>query len=316
MTRISSKHTLLIILAALLVALASTFYGGCASRRSIGTMSAQELLKEGIKKYEKKKHLLAQELFQTCVYNYPGESIVDTAQYYLALAYFGNKEYEVAQVEFNRLVLNYPASAYFEQAIFMRAVSSFEATPRHFGLDQAELETAIRQLEDFIIDYPESDAVGDAQSYLQTANDRLAHKTFQSASVYHRMRAYKAAKIYYQAVIDDYTDSKYASDALFKKADIEFQLGNMTEARQQFEAFGQVYPNHRWVPKASEMAEKSAFKGAENLFDSGQMSDAKTELGKFLNDFPESRFLKKAQKYLAKIGQIPPEPVESNDAGS
>ena len=99
---------------------------GCGGSKSLANMNAHQLFELGKKEYDKKKYLKAIELFQTVVYDYPGESIVDTAQYFLALSYFGNKEYELSAVEFNRLIVNYPSSAYFEHAIFMKAVSAFE----------------------------------------------------------------------------------------------------------------------------------------------------------------------------------------------
>lgn len=174
----------------------------CGGSVSLATLSATELFELGKEKYEGKKYIKAVEIFQAIVYNYRGESIVDTAQYYLALSYFGAKEYELAQVEFTRLVLNYPSSVYFAHAIFMKAVSFFEATPSHYGLDQADLVTAIKQFEDFIIDYPESELIPDTQKYLLVARTRMAKKFYASGIVYSRMRAYRAASIYFQKVVD------------------------------------------------------------------------------------------------------------------
>ena len=97
---------------------AMVFTIGCGSRPTLANLSAHELFDKGKEEYSQKHYLRAIEYFQAVVYNYPGESVVDTAQYYLALSYFGDKEYELAQVEFNRLVVNYPASVYFEHSIF------------------------------------------------------------------------------------------------------------------------------------------------------------------------------------------------------
>ena len=102
---------------------------GCGKRPAVANLTAHELFERGKEEYNDNDYLNALEYFQAIVYNYPGESIVDTAQYYLGLSYYGAKQYELAQVEFNRLILNYPSSVYFEHSVFMKAVSFFEGNP-------------------------------------------------------------------------------------------------------------------------------------------------------------------------------------------
>jgi len=289
---------------------------GCAGQRAMSSMSASELLEEGMNRYAKKRWLSAIEHFQACVYNFPGEPLVDTAQHYLALAYFGNREYEVAQVEFNRLVLNYPASDFFEEAIFMRAVSFFRGTPKHHGLDQTELQQAIRSFEEFIIDFPEAAVIDSAHHYLDLARTRLARKTYESGVVYERMNAFNAAKVYFQKVIDEYTNSEFASKALFFMARIELRQHNYAEAHKQFKSFGAVYPRHEWLDKATNLAEKAAFKQGEASFRRGNSEEAKEELDAYIQAYPDGKYTAKAGKYLNEIATLPPKTGGDEDAGS
>ncbi len=267
-------------------------------------MSAQELLQRGKQAHEKKKYFKAIKLFETVVYNYPGASIVDTAQYYLALSYFGNDEYEVAGVEFNRLILNYPSSVYFEHAVFMKAVCAFESTPKHYGLDQTELQNAIKQFEDFLIDFPESQLREDASAYLLTARTRMAKKSYENGVVYNRVRAFEAAKIYFQKVIDDYTDTEFAPKASFQYAEIEFKLGRFDQARRKFEDFRTVFPQHKWVHKASRRIIEAAFKSGEAAFKKEDYALAERKLQAFQENYPNNGWTKKADKYLKKIQEI------------
>ncbi len=275
----------------------------CAGPRALSTMTAQELFEEGMKKYEGHKYIRAIEIFQTCVYNYPGDDIVDSAQYYLALSYFGNKEYEVAQVEFNRLVLNYPSSVYFEQAVFMRAVSFFESTPGHYGLDQSELATAIRQFEDFIIDFPESEVVPDARKYLLAARTRLAHKYYDAGIVYSRIRAWESAQIYFQKVIDDFTDTEFAPLASFEYAWMDYKRKRYAEARKGFHDFQIVFPEHEKVAKARENEIKAAFMQGEVAYDKGDYAKASEILAEFKQTYPDHKLNGKVDKYLRKIAE-------------
>ncbi len=289
---------------------------GCGGAPSFNNMTKDELFAYGKERLDRKKHLSAINAFQTLVYTYPGESIVDTAQYYLALSYFGNHDYDLAAAEFNRLVVNYPTSPFAKQSQFMKAVSAFESTPKHFGLDQTEVELAIKQLEEFIIDNPESELVPDANKYLAAAQGRLAKKYYMSGVTYTRMGASKAAKVYYQKVIDDYTSSEFAPLANYEMAREEMRLREYDEARRRFENFVTVFPTHSLVPEAREQIAEAAFKSAELAFDKKNYSVANDKFTAFKNEFPNDKRLKKADEYLAKIAAVPAPPAPQANAQS
>ncbi len=287
---------------------------GCGGSKSLVTRSGHEQFEMGKREYDREKYYKAIELFQAVVYNHPGESVVDTAQYYLGLSYFGNEEYELAGVEFNRLIVNYPSSAYFEHAVFMKAVSFFESTPRHYGLDQTDLQEAIKQFEDFIIDFPESELIGDVREYLLRAKSRMARKYYESGIVYSRLRAYEAAKIYFQKVIDDYTDTDYGSRASYKYAEMEFRLKQFDEARKKFEDFRTVFPEHDWYEKAARRIIEAAFRSGEAAFRKGDYTLAQQKLEAFQTEFPDNGWTKKVQKYLDKIDRLTRQASQSNEA--
>ncbi len=289
---------------------------GCGGSKSLGTRTAQQLFEMGKEKYDKKKYFKAVELFQSVVYNYPGESIVDTAQYYLGLSYFGNEEYELAATEFNRLITNYPSSAYFQHAIFMKAVSFYQSTPRHYGLDQTELQDAIKQFEDFIIDFPESELMPDVRKYLLVARSRMARKYYESGIVYSRMRAFESAKIYFQKVIDDYTDTDYGSKASYQYAEMEFKLGRFDQARKKFQDFRTVFPKHEWSDKAAFRVIEAAFRSGEAAFKNKDYTVAQQKLQAFQADYPNNGWTKKAEKYLDKIDQITRQASQTDETDS
>ncbi|MBN1211060.1 MAG: outer membrane protein assembly factor BamD [candidate division Zixibacteria bacterium] len=259
----------------------------CGGKKSLSYESARELFNKGIDFYEREKYVNAIEAFQLIVYNHPGESIVDTAQYYLALSYFGNGEYQLARVEFNRLIINYPSSAYAVNAQFMQAVCFYEGTPTHFGLDQSDLGEAIKQFEDFIIDHPESELVNDAKKYLLSARTRMARKYYESGIVYVRINAFTAAKKYFQIVVDDYTDTEYAPWATYYIAESELNLGNYDEAARQLDNFILVFPEHEWVDKAIEKNAEAVFKSGEKAFEEGEYSLAREKFDSYIKKFPE-----------------------------
>jgi outer membrane protein assembly factor BamD (BamD/ComL family) len=219
----------------------------------------------------------------------------------------------VAGVEFNRLIMNYPSSVYFAHAIFMKAVCAFESTPKHYGLDQTDLVSAIKQFEDFLIDFPESQLHEDARAYLLIARTRMAKKTYETGIVYSRKRALEAAKIYFQKVIDDYTDTEFAPKASFLYAESEFRLSHYDQARQKFEDFTIVFPRHEWADKASQRIIEAAFKSGEAAFKKGDYALAEQKFQTFQADYPNNGWTKKANKYLEKISEITKSGSQAND---
>ena len=289
---------------------------GCGGKASLSKMTPSELYDEGMSKYNDGKYLRSVELFQALIYNYPGETVVDTAQYYLGMSYFNNNEQELAAVEFNRLAVNYPSSAFFEDALFMKAVSYYKGTPSHYGLDQVGLEKAIQQFEDFIIDFPESHRLNDAREALLSAKARLARKYYESATVYRRIGAYRSAKIYLQKVIDEYTDTKYGPMATFEFAYMDYKMKSYDDARRGFENFVAVFPEHELAAEATVKIVEAAFKAAEADFKAGRFSLAREKLEEFKHKFPNNDKIDKVDEYLKDISEKLENQIQVTDADS
>lgn len=274
---------------------------GCGKGPQPATLGAAERFAQGMTAYEKKKYLQAIEHFQAVLYNYPGNAVIDTAQYYLALAYFGNDEYELAGVEFNRLLTNHPSSPFVSHAQYMKAVCAYEAAPKNPGLDQTEVTDAIRQLQDFIEDRPESEFVDDARQLLRQANTRLAKKYFKAGVVYTRINAPKSARIYYQKVVDDYTDSDYAPLAIYAIAESDFALRNYDSARVKFEGFIAAFPAHELAAKARESAARSWLKSGEQSLVKGDSLKARQSFEQLIKLYPDDKHAIKAGKLLPAL---------------
>jgi len=290
---------------------------GCGGGTNLARLNGRELYELGMSKYENGKYLDAIAAFQATIFNYPGESHVDTAQYYLALSYFGNKDYVLAQVEFNRLLVNYPASVFAPQAQLMKAVCFFKGTPTHYGLDQTDLETAVTQFQDFLIDYPESDAVPEATGYLNEARTRLAHKYYENGIVYVRLRDFRAARVYLQKVIDDYTDTEYAADATYQLAECYYQEKKWDEAHERFADFKTIWPNHVLAASAAERSCAAAYRGGVEAFEAGDLELARNRFERYRTVCGhDQETLGKVNEYLQQIGNIPVVEVDSTHAGS
>ncbi len=290
---------------------------GCGGGPKLANLGSRELFQLGMNKYAKGKYLGAIEALQMAIFNYPGETQVDTAQYYLALSYYGNHDYVLGQVEFNRLLTNYPASAFAPNAQLMKAVCFFKGTPKHYALDQTDLVTAITQFEDFLQDHPESEAVPEAKQYLKDAQSRMARKYYESGIVYIRVRDFNAARTYFQKVVDEYTNTEYASDATYQIAETYYQQKNWDKAEEQFSNFGVVWPQHKWTAQAAKQASEASYKGGMAALKAGDTALARKRLERFvLICGPDNGKLKKVNATLQQIGNTPVVETDTTHAGS
>jgi len=205
-------------------------------------MTAHEQFETAKEEYDKGKYYKSINSFQRVIFNYPGATVVDTAQYYLAMSYYNNEEYELASVEFMRLVRSYPQSEYADEAQFMIGMSYFENAPGHYALTQEELKRAIAALEDFVIDNPDSPLIEDAKEKILEGRTRLARKEYENGIFYKNIYAYESSLIYFQLVIDDYTDTEYASEALYRIGEIKFRQKKYDEALDKFSKYLSLYP--------------------------------------------------------------------------
>lgn len=250
-----SKH-LVIILGLLALAL----FVNCGSARKNLASTAEEQFKMAKREYDKGKYYNSIDSFQRVVFNFPGATVVDTAQYYLAMSYFGNKEYELAAVEFNRLITNYPQSEFVDDAQYMVGVSYMKNSPHHHSLDQEDLKRAIVSMQDFMIDNPDSPLTPEAKASILEARTVLAEKEYDNGMTYFKMYSYEAARIYFQAVIDDYTDTEYAARALFKLAESFYKEKKYEESKAKFDSFIEIYPDNKLIDKAKKFLSKIADK--------------------------------------------------------
>ncbi|MEW6013992.1 MAG: outer membrane protein assembly factor BamD [Candidatus Zixiibacteriota bacterium] len=225
---------------------------GCGSPGIKTADNAQEQFQLAKREFDKKHYLKAIEGFQKVIFNFPGATVVDTAQYYLAQSYFQNEDYALAAVEFNRLISNYPKSDFVDDAQYMAGVCYFKSTPGHYALDQEDLKKAISAMEDFIVDNPDSPLLESAREVILKAQTRLAHKEYENGMLYWKMSDLVAAEIYFQLVVDEYTSTPYGSLALFKLGEVNYRLQRLATALEKFNSFLSIYPTHELVPEAKE----------------------------------------------------------------
>lgn len=229
------KYSFLFILSGLILY-------GCSSSLDTVNLSAEEKLSYAKNLYDEEDYEVALNEFQAIVLQYPGNAVVDDAQYYLGMARFQRGEYVLGAYEFSRLVKNMPASEFVPDAQFMLAECYYQLSP-HFSLDQKYTSKAIEEFQAFIDFFPSSEKVPEAERKIDELNEKLAHKEFENARIYEKLDYYKAALDYYTNVIETYHDTKYAPMALYNKIKLLIARERNSEALSEISKFIKRYPD-------------------------------------------------------------------------
>jgi outer membrane protein assembly factor BamD len=231
------------------------FFAGCSSSVDTTNMTGQNRLSYAIKLYNDEDYLEAINELQAILLQYPGSSISDDAQFYLAKTRFARGEYIMAAFEFSKLIKNMPASEFVPESQYMLAECYYELSP-NYNLDQKFTKKAIQEFQAFIDFFPTNDRVPEAEKKINELNNKLAEKTYSIAYIYEKMDYMKAALIYYEDVIETYHDTPYAPLAMYNKINVLIDKNRNDEALGEIDKFIERYPEDKNIDNVKKIQTK------------------------------------------------------------
>ncbi|MCX5704852.1 MAG: outer membrane protein assembly factor BamD [Candidatus Omnitrophica bacterium] len=152
------------------------------------------------------------EIFTKVVENSTYGPIAPKAQYKLGLVLKGLVRFDEAEEAFNKVVTNYPESEWVEPAKFQIA-SCRAALSRGPDYDSGAANEAKQKFEDFLKDHPDAVLSREAEENIDKLKEKEAASSYNIAVFYEKQKAYPAARIYYNAVIEKYPESPWAKKA-------------------------------------------------------------------------------------------------------
>ena len=227
-------------------------FWGCGSSNELVDLPPEERLKAGILLFEDEDFEDAAIEFEAIILQYPGNAIVDDAQYYLGRCKYERGEYILAAYEFSKLIKNMPASEFVADAQFMLAESYYELSP-NYTLDQKYTKKAIEEYQAFVDFFPLSDKVSIAETKINELNDKLARKEYTIAVIYEKMEYYNAAIKYFDGVVETYHDTQYAPLSLYRKIKLLMDREREDEALGEMKKFIRLYPQDENFKEVEEL---------------------------------------------------------------
>lgn len=152
------------------------------------------------------------EIFIKVVENSTYGPLAPKAQYKLGLVLKELLRYYEAEEAFNKVVSSYPNSEWVAAAKFQIA-SCRQAVSRGYAYDQGATEEAKQKFEEFVQEHPEAKLSREAEGNIKQLRDKEAEASFSIAMFYEKQKVYESAKIYYNEVINNYSDTAWAEKA-------------------------------------------------------------------------------------------------------
>jgi outer membrane protein assembly factor BamD len=216
----------------------------CAGKKPPVLLSAQDGFTEARDFYNAGKWDQARLAFERVVFNHPGSSLVDSAQFLMGMCYFNLEDPILAAAEFRRVRTQYPTSPLVDDADIMRCQSLLLSSPAHTGLDQEQTRDAVNELKIFKDNHPFSEYVPTADSLLELAYGRLSNKDLKTGVLYQKLGRYDAARIYLQELIDRYPESPLVPEALYYLGEGQRRQDSLTSAIEYYEKLIYTFPDH------------------------------------------------------------------------
>jgi outer membrane protein assembly factor BamD len=214
----TAVHRVIRVAAAVLLVTGSAFiFSACSASKGEEVLTAEGQYAKALAEFNEENYLDAIEAFKTITVQYQGSGIADAAQFYIGEARFNRSEYILAAAEYDMLIRSMPSSQYVSRARYKRALSYYMMSPKS-QLDQKYTRLAIDDFQTFLEYAPTDTLAKEAEAKVAELTNKLAEKIFESGKLYYRREYYKAAIVYFDNVIDQYHDTRYADAALLWKA--------------------------------------------------------------------------------------------------
>lgn len=216
--------------------------------------------------YEDENYDRAIALLSDVIHVYRGTAEAETINYYFAKAHFHQGQYALASHYFKSFVESFPRSENAEEFLYLSAYCQYLESPRH-SLDQTSTRQAIRELQNFINRYPNSDRVADANELIDELRLKLETKRFEKGKLYMNISDYVAAATTFETMIKDFPDSKFREEATYLIIEAYYEYAYNSVRRRQEERYEDVldaftnfverYPESEYLPEARRLKENA-----------------------------------------------------------
>lgn len=206
-------------------------------------------------------------MYEQILPSYRGKPQAQRVIFFFADSYLQIEDYYLAAYQFESFVKSFPKSDKLQEASFLAAKCYYKLSPR-YSLDQTNTNDALDKLQIFIDNYPDSEFLAEANSYVQELQTKLEKKDFEISKQYHTIRDYKSAINAFDNFISSYPGTPFREDALYYKFLSSYEiainsvyykkLDRLKELQGIYDIIKRYYPETLFIDDLDKKMERAA----------------------------------------------------------
>jgi outer membrane protein assembly factor BamD len=225
---------------------------------------AEKLYNEGLYLLnEKREYVDAAKKFEEVDRQHPYSEWARKALLMDAYAQYTAGSYENAINAAKRYVTLHPGSPDAAYAQYLIGSSLYEQIP-DVTRDQTRSQRALRELEEVVRKYPDSEYATAAKRKMEVARDQLAGKEMEIGRYYLKRRDYTGAINRFKVVVTHYQTTRHVEEALMRLTEAYMSIGIVPEAQTAAAILGHNFPNSPWYKDAYNLVKTGGHEPQEN----------------------------------------------------
>ena len=221
----------------------------CLSTPEKKPESAQELVKEGIKKIKLNSGSQAKAVFQQVLEDHPDSRERIQALLLLARTFYAEKDFEEAKFHFEKFITLYPTHSQIDRAHFFKAMSDYQMISLATR-DQTHTQEALEGFKQLINRFPKSQFLDDAKKKQKECELKLAQNVLEIGKFYYRIGSYQSAINRLKSLIIEHPQHNFLDEAIFLIAESYYHEQNFDEASVSYKELLEKYPRSRFKIQA------------------------------------------------------------------
>jgi outer membrane protein assembly factor BamD len=250
----------------LALALVGVVLAACSTDKelTIPDEPADKLYNEGLYLLQQKSDFAAAaKKFEEVDRQHPYSDWARKALLMQAYSYYEAKEYDDSITAAKRYVAMHPGSPDAAYAQYLIGSSYYEVIP-DVTRDQQRTEAAMRELEQVIRRYPNTEYAASAKKKLDVARDQLAGKEMMIGRFYLTKKDFSGAINRFKLVVTQYQTTRHVEEALMRLTEAYMALGIVQEAQTAAAVLGHNFPDSPWYQNAYKLVQSGGLEPAEN----------------------------------------------------
>ncbi|MDR3224382.1 MAG: outer membrane protein assembly factor BamD [Holosporales bacterium] len=215
----------------------------------------EEIYTIGQKEMNERHYGAAVKVFDGLERLHPYSKLVANAQLRAGECNYNSKKYSEASSSFEIFVKTHPIHEQVPYAIYMLGLINYEQMPI-VERDQDATVESLQYLEELCDRYPDCKYIKDAKEKIVKLREQLAGREVYVARYYQGKENYAAAINRLNVVIEQYSDTIHAPEALHRLIECYVAMGEIEEALLVFGVLKNNHPKSIWTGHASAILQK------------------------------------------------------------